>query len=182
MEEIGLKNKKALDKALYYLKQGKVIICPTDTIYGFLADAFNKKAVQKIFRLKKRSLKKPIALFVKDIKTASKLAFLKDESIFSKKKTTYILKARKNISLLVSEKGGIGLRIPDSKFLRILLTRHKKPLAQTSVNISENISLSNAESIKDVFGRQDILFINGGSVKRKASRVIDLTENRILRY
>ena len=51
------------------IKQGKVIVCPTDTVYGLIADATNKKAVEKIFKIKKRSLKNPVPIFVKDIST-----------------------------------------------------------------------------------------------------------------
>ena len=54
------------------IKEGKVLICPTDTVYGLIADATNKKAVEKIFKIKKRPLKKPIPIFVKDIKMAKK--------------------------------------------------------------------------------------------------------------
>ena len=50
------------------------MICPTDTVYGLVADATNKKAVEKIFKIKKRPRSKPLAVFVKDIKMAKELA------------------------------------------------------------------------------------------------------------
>ena len=67
-------NQKQLNLVIDYLKQGKVVLFPTDTVYGFLADATNKKAVKKIFKIKKRPLEKPLPLFVKDIKMAKVFA------------------------------------------------------------------------------------------------------------
>lgn len=59
-----------------YINDGEVIICPTDTVYGLLADVSNEKAIGRIFKIKKRSRAKPIPIFVKDLKMAKKLAFI----------------------------------------------------------------------------------------------------------
>ena len=67
-------NQKAISKAVKVLKRGGVVIFPTDTVYGFLADAENKKSVEKIFKIKKRPKSKPLAVFVKSLKTAKDLA------------------------------------------------------------------------------------------------------------
>jgi len=58
--------KKATKTIIKKLKQGKVLICPTDTIYGLVADATNKKAVRKIFKIKKRKENRALPLFVKN--------------------------------------------------------------------------------------------------------------------
>src|SRR4030042_4778590 len=81
------------------IKEGKVIICPTDTVYGLIADATNKKAVNKIFKIKKRPRNKPIPVFVKDLKIAEKLAYInKNQGKFLKKvwpgKITIVLKRK----------------------------------------------------------------------------------------
>ena len=60
--------KKSISEVVEILNNGGVAVCPTDTVYGFLADATNKKAVEKIFKIKKRPRSKPLAVFVKDIK------------------------------------------------------------------------------------------------------------------
>jgi L-threonylcarbamoyladenylate synthase len=49
-------NKKVLGEIVKFLKVGQIIIFPTDTVYGFLADAKNKKAINKIYRIKKQNL------------------------------------------------------------------------------------------------------------------------------
>jgi L-threonylcarbamoyladenylate synthase len=70
--------KKIIKKAEESIKEGKVLICPTDTVYGLIADATNKRAVKKIFKIKKRSFKKPVPIFIKDIKMAKKIAQIDD--------------------------------------------------------------------------------------------------------
>ena len=66
--------KEVIKTAIQLIKKGEVIICPTDTVYIPAADATNKKAVRKVFLIKKRPLKKPIPIFVKDLKMAKKIA------------------------------------------------------------------------------------------------------------
>ena len=82
------------------LSQGKVLVCPTDTIYGLLGDAANAKAVEKIFRIKHRRKENPLGIFVKDLAAAKKLAKItRSHEAFLKKawpgKVTAVLPARK---------------------------------------------------------------------------------------
>src|ERR1700680_722151 len=88
-----------LNKAISILKKGGMIICPTDTVYGFLADASNKKAVEKIYKIKKRPKSKPLSIFVKDLKMAKELADIdRNTEIWLKKnwpgKVTAVLKRK----------------------------------------------------------------------------------------
>ena len=66
--QIIKKEKINLKEIVKMIKQGKVLVFPTDTVYGLVCDATNKKAVEKIFKIKKRSKKKPIPIFVKNLK------------------------------------------------------------------------------------------------------------------
>ena len=69
-----MQDKKSVEKAAAALRKGMVVVFPTDTVYGFLAEANNQKAVNKIYKLKERSRKKYLPFFVKDIKAAKALA------------------------------------------------------------------------------------------------------------
>lgn len=84
---VSAKNfKEITEKTIQAVKDGQVIICPTDTVYIPVADATNKKAVRKVFLIKKRSLKNPIPIFVKNIEMAKKLAHInKEQEKFLKK-------------------------------------------------------------------------------------------------
>ncbi len=191
-----------------FLKKGGVVICPTDTVYGFLADASNKKAVDKIYKIKKRSKSKPLSVFVKDLKMAGELAEIDRRQVKVLKKYwpgkyTFILKrnfspslrgtpkqsrlprrllaSRNDVVLYGMKKDNtVAIRIPDHAFLKQVLIRANKPLAQTSVNISGKDVLDKISDIIKQFGKTDILIIDGGDIKKgKPSKIVDLTSNKI---
>jgi L-threonylcarbamoyladenylate synthase len=174
-------SKSALNKAEEAINKGNVVVFPTDTVCGFLVDAKNKKAVGKIYKIKKRSKLKPLAVFVKDIKMAKDLAEIskKQEKILKKYwpgKYTFVLKKK-------NSKGTIALRVPKYKPLNDLLKKINKPLAQTSVNVSGKETLFKTKDIKEQFKNQkDLLFFDAGNLpKRKPSVIIDLTRDGLTR-
>lgn len=188
-------SQKALIEAAAFLENGGVVICPTDTVYGFLALASNRKAVENIFKIKKRPRSKPLAVFVFNIKQAKEIAEInKDQEKILKKfwpgKFTFILKIKKNIDfrclskLIVGKGDTIGIRIPKYKFLNDLLKKINKPLAQTSVNISGQPALTKIADIIEKFGGSDppMLIIDGGNLpESNPSKIIDLTSPHLTR-
>ena len=189
-------SKKTLEKiakeTTKKLNAGKVIACPTDTVYGLIADATNKKAVKKVLLIKGRKETKPLPIFVKDISTAKKFAKV---SPFQEKymrkvwpgKVTLILESR---GLLVKETGtqeSIGLRIPKHKLVQLILQKVKTPLTGTSANLSGRPPLSDSKDIARQFAKRkyqpDILVDAGKLLFSRPSKVIDITreEPRILR-
>jgi L-threonylcarbamoyladenylate synthase len=171
--------KRVIEKVIKFIKEGKVIVFPTDTVYGLIANATDKKAVEKIFKIKKRKKGKEIPIFVKDLKMAKKLAKIeKSEEEFLKKvwpgKVTVILK-KKN-------QGKIGLRIPKYRLVNLLLEKLKKPLTGTSANISGRPASTEIKKIIKQFENQKIkpdLIVDAGNLKpAKPSTVIDLTTQR----
>jgi len=182
--------KKIVKIAEKSIKEGKVLICPTDTVYGLIANATNKKTVKKIFQIKKRSFKKPIPLFVKDIKMAKRIAKIdKNQGELLKKywpgKITVRLNRKGNKKLYGVDKKTIALRIPKYKFLKILLEKLNFPLVQTSANISRKPPIINIKEALETFNKKNKpdLIIDGGVLKNKRSKIIDLTVNppKILR-
>jgi L-threonylcarbamoyladenylate synthase len=176
--------KKIQKEAVAAIKQGKVLVCPTDTVYGLIADATNKKAVEKLFKIKKRKLNKPLPIFIKNIKTAKKLAFIdKNQEKFLKKvwpgKVTTVLKRKKTFKLYGVDKDTIGLRIPNHKFVLSLLKEIKKPLTGTSANISGKPASTKIKEVLEQFKNQkfqpDLIIDQEDLPKGKPSRVIDLT-------
>ena len=173
------------------IKKGKIIVSLTDTVYGLICDAGNKRAVGRIFKIKKRSLQKPLSVFVKDFKTARKIAVINNEQEKILKamwpgKLIAVFKARKKFPQgIVCESGKIGLRIPDYKLLQGILSEFKKPLAQTSANISGEPAPSRIKGIIKQFTlrrgsgqekNQPDLIIDAGNLKKsKPSKVVDLT-------
>lgn len=174
---------KAIKRAIKFLKEGKVIVGPSDTVYGIYCDPENEKAVKKIFEIKKRPREKPIAVFVKDIKMAKSLARVSQKiEKFLKKvwpgPVTVILKSKREIPFITHKKT-IGLRMPKDKFLLALLRTLKKPIAQTSANISGKPATNKIQKVINYFKNQkikpDLILDNGDLKSSKPSKVIDLT-------
>lgn len=177
-------------EAVAAIKKGHVVLCPTDTVYGFVADAANQEAVGKLFLIKKRHKNKPIPLFIKDIAAAKKLAFVnKEQETFLRQawpgKVTVVLKRKKNTlpKMLFGRKKTIGLRIPDYPLITFLLKKLKGPLTATSANISGRPSSTKIQKVLSQFKNQkmkpDFIIDAGNLPKSTPSTVVDLTKKKL---
>lgn len=175
------------------LKNGAVLVLPTDTIYGLVCDASKEKAVEKIFEIKKRNREKPLPVFVRDIEMAKQYAEINEkQEQFLKENwpgaVTVVLKTKAGLSPLVYKNGTIALRQPDYKLVLDMLKLFGKPLAQTSANISGLETPNKIEEIIKQFENQSVqpdIMIGGGELPmRKPSKIVDLTEEgrKVLRY
>lgn len=195
--KINQKNfKEVTEIVIESIKEGKVIIFPTDTVYIPVADATNKKAVRKVFQIKQRSQKAPFPIFVKDIKMAKKFAIIdKTQEKFLKTvwpgKVTVVLKrhrvtinfmrGKKKTKLRIYgvAKDTIALRIPDFKPVNFLSDKLKIPLIGTSANISGKPASGNLKKILSQFRnkkyRPDLVIDAGNLPNSKPSTVLELT-------
>ena len=169
-------SKKSLKIAVEVLSNGGVVVCPTDTVYGFLVDAENKKAINKIYKIKKRPKSKSLPVFIFSIKKAKEIAEIStDQEKILKKywpgKYTFVLKAKSQ--KLKVKNNTIALRMPNHKFLLSLLKKFGKPLAQTSVNISGQPELNKVEYMAKISGI-DLIIDASRLPKRKQSQVFDM--------
>ena len=197
-------NKKNLNRiiriALRSIKEGRVLVCSTDTVYGLIADATNKKAVKKLFKIKKRKKDKAIPIFVKDIKMAKKLAEIDKErekilkklwftrpnfkeTWAGKGKVTVVLKRKKSkVKLYGVDKKTIGLRVPNYKLINILLSKLNLPLTGTSANVSGKRASAKIKEVILQFNSQKNLpdlILDAGNLKRGLpSTVVDLTKKK----
>lgn len=192
--KISSKNyKKIIRETTKSIKKGEVIICPTDTVYGLVCDARNEVTVKKLFKIKKRMTKKPIPIFIKDIKEAKRLAFInKNQEKFLKEiwpgKVTVVLKKKNNLpKTLFGRRKTIGLRIPKYKLVNVLLEKLNHPLTGTSANISGKPASTKIKKVLRQFNTaplakgavQPDLILNAGNLKlSKSSTVIDFTREK----
>ena len=177
--------REVFQKAVAAVKKGEVLVCPTDTVYGLLCDAANKKAVKKLFKIKKRSKNKPIPIFVRDIKMAKKLAKINSQQ---EKFLRKIWPGPVTVVLPIKgKKGTIGIRIPKHKWLLNLVKQLGCPLAESSANISGKPASTRIKEVLKQFtlrrgsgqGNQkyqpDLVIDVGDLRESKSSKVIDLT-------
>ena len=142
-----------IQKCLDVLKDGGLILYPTDTIWGIGCDATNEKAVEKVYRLKKRSDEKALIVLVADERVVMQHIAGPDLSLFdflatTTKPTTVIYDGAIGFANnLVGNDGSIAMRICNDEFCRHLLKRFRKPIVSTSANIS---GMPSPKSFKDI--------------------------------
>lgn len=179
------KLKLAIDEAVKFLRQGKVIVYPTDTLYGLGCDARNEEAVKKIFQIKKRESQKPLSVIVRDISAIGEIAFVdhyREEiaiSLFPGPYTLIFPGVRNIPEIITAGENSIGVRIPDNRFTHMLSKYFENPIVATSVNISGDEPLSDPFKIVEHFKTSDVapdLVLDGGKIKDPhPSVVIDIT-------
>lgn len=187
--EIIQAKKENLKFAAQCLKEGKVLVFPTDTVYGLICDAANEKAVEKIFEIKQRDKTKPLGVFIKNLGEVKKIAVINDnQKNFLKDNwpgaVTVILQAKKSaLSGLITQNGTIGLRIPDYRLLALILKEFKGIIAQTSANISGRPATTKIKEVLEQFEAAEVqpdVIINAGDLpENKPSKVVDFSKNAI---
>lgn len=173
-------DKNVIDEAVKVLADGGVILYPTDTVYGLGANIFNRKAVKKVYNIKKRSYLKPVSLLVssKDaIPLVSKTSLNQLNFIdkYLPGPYTFILKKSKIVPRhLTSGSANVGVRVPKSEIACSLAKIF--PITTTSANLSNKDTLDTPEEILKQLGCEVDLIIDVGPLKfGNPSTIIDLT-------
>ena len=156
-----------LQTALRVLREGGIILYPTDTIWGIGCDAMNEEAVQRIYRLKQRADSKSMLMlldgagklqgYVNEIPdTASMLLDATDPNYrdarpeTEQRPMTIIYPGAKNIApSLIADDGSIGIRITSEPFTRALCEQLHRPIVSTSANISGQPAAKTFREIAD---------------------------------
>ncbi|HEX8607375.1 MAG TPA: L-threonylcarbamoyladenylate synthase [Pedobacter sp.] len=144
-----------IEKALNTLKNGGIILYPTDTVWGLGCDATNEEAVLKINSIKGRSADKSfIILLDNDSKIQSYVTEIPDVAYdlieFAENPLTIIFSGAKNLAKsVINADGTVGVRIVKHDFCQQLLQRFRKPITSTSANISGHPSPQTFDEISD---------------------------------
>jgi len=180
-------NLKEIKKVVDCLKNGGVIIYPTDTVYGIGCDVNNKKAMERVCRIKGLDIKKHNLAFVcYDLSHIA--AFTKQLSTSTyklMKKTlpgpyTFILEANNSIpKLFKNSKKEIGIRIPDNNITREIVKELGNPIATTSVKDKDMLIeySTDPELIYEHFNKLVDIVIDGGYGEAVPSTIVDCTNN-----
>ena len=171
LEEAGIE--RAAKKAAEVLRKGKLVLYPTDTLYGLGADATNPKALARLRELKGREKKKPLSVLVPDHASISRYAHMSETARslaarFLPGALTLVLPATDRIPAEITLNGAIGIRIPDDPFCRALAQAFGKPITATSANKSGRETPATVEEVICQFGpdaHEIALAIDGGSRK-----------------
>lgn len=182
-------NPREIRKVVDCLRDGGVVIYPTDTIYGIGCDIFMQKSIEKITTLTGNEKKKAALTFIcSDLSQLSDYSKPISNSIFKTMKKvlpgpfTFILEANNNVpKLLQSKKKTVGIRIPDNSIIREIVTQLGHPILSTSVKDDDEIVeyTTDPELIYEKYGDKVDIVIDGGYGDNVPSTVIDCTSGEL---
>ena len=191
-------HQEIISQSLLVLRSGGLIVFPSDTVYGLLADSTNPKTIDKLLYFKQRPMGKAISVFVADKKMAEEYVIIsKLDSNEINQNANNIIKnllpgpftiicnsRHKTDSRLEAENGTLGIRIPDYPLIAELLNQFGKPITATSANVSGNPPVHSISALVKSLSKKKKSALNlvvdaGILPKNKPSTVIDTTTGQL---
>jgi tRNA threonylcarbamoyl adenosine modification protein (Sua5/YciO/YrdC/YwlC family) len=182
-------NPKFIEQAVEVLRNGGIIIYPTDTIYGLGCDITNQKAIERICRLRGIKPEKAQFSFIcSDLSHISDYIKPIDTNVFRVLKKalpgpyTFILNANNNVpKLLSSKKKTVGIRVPDNNIAREIVRLLGNPILSTSIRDDDDVLeySTDPELIQEKYHDTVDLVIDAGYGGNIASTVIDCTSGEL---
>lgn len=183
-------NPKDIQKVVECLKDGGVIIYPTDTIYGIGCDISNHKSVERITEIMNIKKDKTMFSFIcSDLSHLSDYSKPLNNTIFKIMKRvlpgpyTFILNANNNVpKLLSSKKKTVGIRVPDNNIIREIVKELGNPILSKSIKDEDHIIeySTDPELINERFGDMVDIIIDGGFGDNEPSTILDCTGDEIV--
>ena len=177
-------NEKEIAKIVEVLRDGGLIIYPTDTVYGLGCDITNTKALEKIARIKGVKLEKANFSFVcSSLKNLSDYVKQIDSSTFKLLKRalpgpyTFIMQGNNNLPNDLKKKKTVGIRVPDNAIAQLIVERLGNPIVSTSIYDEDDVIeyTTDPELIYEKWQNKVDIVIDGGYGDNVASTIIDLS-------
>ncbi len=174
---------RAITKAVEILRNGGIIVYPTDTVYGLGCDLHNKNAIERIYQLKRLDRIKPFSFLCSDLKHISEYAKVSNHAFRFMKHLipgpyTFVLPATRLKTIpksVVSKRKSVGIRVPDNKICRAIIAALGNPIINTSVTDERGEILSDPVYIQKYFGYQVDMILDAGILPTIPSTVFELT-------
>lgn len=179
-------NKDELENVINSLKQGKLVIVPTETVYGLAANGFSNDACKKIFIAKGRAQDNPLIIHVSSKKMIDNITLphtkMEEKLIdaFMPGPFTLILRKKPIIcDIATCSKETVGIRMPSNKIINTIIEQSQIPIAAPSANISGRPSGTNINDIYEEFKDSVDCFIDGGECKIGIESTVVKVENEV---
>jgi len=175
-----------LDQAAAAIADGKLVIYPTETVYGLAADALDADAVERVFDVKGRDRSKPVSLAVPSVDAAldytepseRELAFMRE---FLPGPVTVLVARREMVpDVLTAGRERVGVRVPDHD-RALELAERAGPITSTSANVSGEPSALEIEEIGASVRDTVAVVLDGGRTAGTESTVVDVSAGEIVR-
>ena len=178
-------NFEKLKRPAQMLKNGEIIVFPTETVYGVGTNAFIKQSINRLYEIKKRPRNKPISILVSNFDMINMCASNISEIEYKVMKAffpgplTIILNKKECIpDELTNNTKTVGIRMPDNELTLKLIEYAGIPLATTSANISGKTSGISIDDIYGDFNENVDLYIDSGKSKIGiASTIVKIVNN-----
>ena len=188
---LNLKNSTDYQKLRYpagIIKNGGIVVFPTETVYGIGTNGLDKEAVERLYKIKERPLNKPISLLVSDYEMIEKVVKDINELEYKIMKKffpgplTIILNKKDIVPDIVTSGGStVGIRMPEEEITRKLIEYAGVPIAAPSANISGKASGIDLQEIIKEFGDKVDCYIDGGKSKIGIGSTIVKVENNTIK-
>lgn len=176
--------KDGVEEGARIIRNGGLVVFPTETVYGLGANAFDEKAVESIFKAKGRPQDNPLIVHISSLQQVDDVAvdvpdsFYRLAERFMPGPLTVILKKSDKIPYVVTAGGDtVGVRMPDNAYARQLIAE-SFPLAAPSANRSKHISPTTAQHVfEDLDGEVELILDDGPCLVGIESTVLDMTSD-----
>jgi tRNA threonylcarbamoyl adenosine modification protein (Sua5/YciO/YrdC/YwlC family) len=171
-----------LTAAAQVLRDGGLLIYPTDSVYGFGCDLFSKKAVEKIYQAKGNDKRKLLSIICSDLRNITEFAYVSNPAYKFMRHLlpgpyTFILNASKQVpKILLEKRKTVGIRVPNNNVCQALLAEFGGPIISTSARLQNQDFLSDPDEIAETFDQLADMFLDAGPGGLESSTVIDFTE------
>ena len=172
---------RMINKVVEVLNNDGVIIYPTDTIYGLGASIRSKKAIERIYSIKKISNHKLLSFICADIQHAAEYAYISNTVFKIMKRClpgpyTFILPATKLVpKIFFQKRPTVGIRVPNNKLCELIVRELGFPVINTSVPAGADEILNDPDEINKRFDNKIDLLLDNGILVSEPSTIVDLT-------
>lgn len=176
---------RAVERAAQVLEDGGLIAYPTDTYYGIGCDLLSKKAIDRLYGVKNRDRRKPLAFLCPDLSDVARYAKVSNFAYRTMKQLTpgpftFVLEATKLVpDMMQSKQKQVGIRVPQAPLMLAIAAKLGRPIVTTSATDMEGGALIDAKAIKEVLGNRLDLILDGGVQMAEASTVVSLLDDQI---
>jgi tRNA threonylcarbamoyl adenosine modification protein (Sua5/YciO/YrdC/YwlC family) len=185
-------NPRILSDIAEVIKQGGIVIYPTDSVYAIGCDALNQRAVERIYQYRREEVRTShLSIICRDISQADEYTKISKEQFKLMHSNlpgpfTFILEAGLKLPKVFRSRKTVGIRIPNNKILQALLEELDNPILTTSLKApveeddADHISyMTDPFLIEETFQNQADILIDGGYGEDIPSTVIDLSEGDV---
>jgi tRNA threonylcarbamoyl adenosine modification protein (Sua5/YciO/YrdC/YwlC family) len=171
---------EAVRLAVEAMREGQLVVLPTDTVYGLACDPFSAEACRQVFVAKGRDETKPLALLLSDLEATRKLTGPLPQHVLKLLReswpgpVTALLPASRDLPSHLGKDGKIGLRVPACLLTQSVAREMGGAIAATSANLTGRPPCQSAHQVEAELGRFVRLILDAGRLAGAPSRILDL--------